>query len=130
MECRAGACEPTRYKAHNLSPAKGVEMEVALLSWVRWILVVSLSLGALMPGYEAKPADVDTYMVLLEGKPVVGYKGEIPGLRGTAKYFTNNWKKHHRRYVVPSFTNFKVSCYVHLLWCTLAFIPIVYHIYF
>lgn len=80
-------------------------MEMALLSWVRWILLVTiLSLGTFIPGYEAvgepqnNDTDIDTYMVLLEGPPIVGYKGDIPGLRGTAKYFTNSWKKHHGRY--------------------------------
>lgn len=67
---------------------------------MRWVLAMILALGLTMPGYEAagqSHADIDTYMVLLEGPPIVIYKGDIPGLRGTAKYFTNSWKKHHRR---------------------------------
>lgn len=85
MDCRV--C--TRF---NVSPAMRVSMEIVLRSWLLMVLV------ALMLGCEAKHTGVDTYIVLMEGRPVVGYKGEIPGLRGTAKYFTNNWKKHHRRY--------------------------------
>ncbi len=38
------------------------------------------------------PAATEVYMVLLEGQPVVAYKGGVPGLAETAQLFTQRWE--------------------------------------
>ncbi len=39
----------------------------------------------------------DVYIVVIEGEPVVAYKGHLPGFTATAKFFTRKWKSRHHR---------------------------------
>lgn len=63
-----------------------------------WLLFVA-AMGIVVLAYGEDSANKEeTYMVVLNSKPLVTYKGDIPGLRGTAKYFSTSWRKHHKRY--------------------------------
>jgi hypothetical protein len=42
-------------------------------------------------------AKTDMYIVVFEQMPIVTYDGKLVGLRGTAKYFTEHWRKSHKR---------------------------------
>lgn len=71
-----------------------------------WSVLVLLALGlTLLSCVEANKnatdgavAKKDIYIVVFEQMPVVTYNGKIIGLRGTAKYFSEHWRKSHRRY--------------------------------
>lgn len=76
-----------------------------------WLLVVATMAALVVLAYGEDSADKEeTYMVVLDSKPLVTYQGDIPGLRGTAKYFSTSWKKHHKRFErfnIPTFPTFK-----------------------
>ncbi|KAG0568710.1 hypothetical protein M758_6G037400 [Ceratodon purpureus] len=68
-----------------------------------WLVLV-LTLGLALLSCEAKeynaPPDgqkKDVYIVIFEDMPIVTYNGKITGLRGTAKYFSEKWRKSHKR---------------------------------
>ena len=71
-----------------------------------WLVLVLLTLGlTLLSCIEADGnapdgavAKKDMYIVVFEQEPIVIYNGKVVGLRGTAKYFTEHWRKSHRRY--------------------------------
>lgn len=77
-----------------------------------WLLFVAAMGLVLLACGEDSGNKEETYMVVLDSKPIVTYKGEIPGLRGTAKYFSTSWKKHHKRY-----ERFKSSSFPHIRVC-------------
>lgn len=77
-----------------------------------WLLFVAAMGLVLLACGEDSANKEETYMVVLDSKPIVTYKGEIPGLRGTAKYFSTSWKKHHKRY-----ERFKSSNFSHIQIC-------------
>jgi len=66
-------------------------------------LVVALTLGLTFLGscgakeYNSAPAGKEIYIVVFEDMPIVTYNGKISGLRGTAKYFSQRWRKAHKR---------------------------------
>ncbi|XP_024362590.1 subtilisin-like protease SBT2.5 [Physcomitrium patens] len=67
------------------------------------VLVVALWLPSLITSeaksYEATEAGPkkDVYMVVFDQMPIVTYNGKILGLRGTSKYFSERWRKAHKR---------------------------------
>ena len=71
-----------------------------------WLVLVLLTLGlTLLSCIEADENDPnaavgrkDMYIVVFEQMPIVTYNGKIVGLRGTAKYFSEHWRKSHKRY--------------------------------
>ncbi|KAG0587327.1 hypothetical protein KC19_2G156500 [Ceratodon purpureus] len=70
-----------------------------------WLVLVLLTLGlTLLSCIEADENDPnaavgrkDMYIVVFEQMPIVTYNGKIVGLRGTAKYFSEHWRKSHKR---------------------------------
>lgn len=63
-------------------------------------LGLSLLITSEAKSYEPTEASPKThvYMVVFDQMPVVTYNGKILGLRGTAKYFSERWRKTHKRY--------------------------------
>lgn len=69
-----------------------------------WVVALTLWL-ALLGSCEAKehndaPAEKQIYIVVFEDMPIVTYNGKLSGLRGTAKYFSQRWRKAHKRYTL------------------------------
>lgn len=62
-------------------------------------LGLSLLITSEAKSYEPTEASPKThvYMVVFDQMPVVTYNGKILGLRGTAKYFSERWRKTHKR---------------------------------
>jgi len=66
-------------------------------------LVVALTLWLTLLGscgakeYSDAPAVKQIYIVVFADMPIVTYNGKLSGLRGTAKYFSQRWRKAHKR---------------------------------
>ena len=80
---------------------------------ISWLVLV-LTLGLALLNCEAKEYNATSdeenkaiYIVVFEDMPIVIYNGHLPGLRGTAKYFSQRWRKAHKRYLF----------FQHLVWC-------------
>lgn len=69
-------------------------------AWLAVVLTLGLTFLGSCGADESviAPAGKEIFIVVFEHMPIVTYNGQISGLRGTAKYFSQRWRKAHKRY--------------------------------